>query len=70
MEKELTDAINRLAAAHERLAGNVGRLADSFTHVDGRTDVHSFADAVVWQAQQISNAIEAVAEKLPDPPES
>ncbi len=67
MNPDLINAINRLADAHAKLADNVGRLADSFTHVEGRYEKHSFADALVWRLEQVSSSIDSVAGMMPEP---
>ena len=69
MDPELISALNRIADAHSRLADNVGRLADSLKYTEDKFSDHTFAEALMWRLQQVSHAIETVADKLPEPPE-
>jgi isocitrate dehydrogenase kinase/phosphatase len=68
METDLASAINRLATAHEKLAENVGRIADALSYVETKYEGLSFAEALVEKLRDTANAIDAVAEKMPEPP--
>lgn len=67
---ELIAAINRLASAHEKLADNVGRMADALTHTEGKVEALTFADAMVERLGQMGTAMELIHDRMPEPPEA
>lgn len=64
MNTELIAALNRLATAHEKLAENMGRIADALTFHEGRIEDLSAVDGVVDAINNIRSSIDSLPDEL------